>query len=151
MTADKYKMTNSPIVIVQDDEGDCELLVDVFKEIGVVNEFRCFPNPVEALEYLKTTTEVPFLIISDINMPLMNGLAFKKVIDLDTTISDKRIPFVFLSTAKENNLIDESFHLSVQGYFQKPNDIESLKEIARAIVIYWKHGAFKHTLPYATT
>jgi len=150
MTADKYKMTNSPIVIVEDDEDDCEILVDVFKEIGVTNEFRCFLHPVEALAYLKTTTEVPFLIISDINMPLMNGLAFKKVIDLDTTISNKRIPFVFLSTAKENNLIDESFHLSVQGYFQKPNDVNSLKEIAKAIVVYWKYGAFKHSLPSVT-
>ena len=150
MTADKYNMKNSPIVIVEDDEDDCEILVDVFKEIGVTNEFRCFLHPVEALAYLKTTTEVPFLIISDINMPLMNGLAFKKVIDLDTTISNKRIPFVFLSTAKENNLIDESFHLSVQGYFQKPNDVNSLKEIAKAIVVYWKYGAFKHSLPSVT-
>jgi len=132
-------MVNSPIVIVEDDQEDCELLVNVFRQIGVENELRCFLDPVKALEYLRTTTEVPFLIISDINMPLMDGLEFKKVIDLDTTISSKRIPFVFLSTAKQNNLIDEAFHLSVQGYFQKPNDIDSLKEIAKAIVIYWKH------------
>ena len=140
-------MKNSPIVIVEDDQDDSDILVKIFREIGVLNEIRCFPNPVKAIEYLRTTTEVPFLIISDINMPVMDGLAFKKVIDLDTTISDKRIPFVFLSTAKENNLIDESFHHSVQGYFQKPNDINSLKEIAKAIVIYWKYGAFQHRLP----
>ena len=146
-----YSMLNSPIVIVEDDADDCEILVRVFKEIGVLNEIRCFSHPLKAIEYLRTTTEHPFLIISDINMPVMDGLAFKKVIDLDTTISDKRIPFVFLSTAKENNLIDESFNLSVQGYFQKPNDINSLKEIAHAIVDYWKHGALKHVLPYATT
>ena len=83
-------------------------------------------------------------------MPLMNGPAFKKEIDLDPIISTKGIPF-FLSTAKENNLIDESFHLSVQGYFQKPNDINSLKEIAKAIVVYWKFGAFKHSLSSVAT
>ncbi len=140
-------MKNSPIVIVEDDKDDCELLINVFKEIGVQNEFRCFLHAPEAVEYLRTTTEVPFIIISDINMPFMDGLAFKRVIDLDTAISNKRIPFVFLSTAKENNLINESFHLSVQGYFQKPNDINSLKEIAKAIVVYWKYGDFKHRLP----
>jgi len=149
MVADKYTMKNSPIVIVEDDDDDCEMLLKVFREIGVTNEFRCFSEPLSAIEYLKGTKEVPFLIISDINMPLMNGLAFKKVIDLDTSISNKRIPFVFLSTAKENNLIDESFHLSVQGYFKKPNDLNSLREIAKAIVIYWQHGAFKHVLPFA--
>jgi CheY-like chemotaxis protein len=147
MTADNYNMTNSPIVIVEDDEDDCDLLVEVFKEIGVVNEFRCFSEPLEAIEYLKTTTEVPFIIISDINLPAMDGFKFKKVIDLDTTIRNKRIPFIFLSTVKENNLIDESFHLSIQGYFQKPNDINSLKEIAKAIVVYWQYGAFQHIIP----
>ena len=140
-------MKNSPIVIVEDDQDDSDILVKIFREIGVLNEIRCFPNPVKAIEYLRTTTEVPFLIISDINMPLMDGLAFKRVIDEDPIVSNKRIPFVFLSTAKENNLIDESFHRSVQGYFQKPNDINSLKEIAKAIVVYWKYGAFQHRLP----
>ena len=140
-------MKNSPIVLVEDDGDDCEILVKIFKEIGVLNNIRCFPNPVKAIEYLKTTSEVPFLIISDINMPIMDGLAFKRIIDEDPMISSKRIPFVFLSTAKENNLIDESFHHSVQGYFEKPNDVNSLKEIAKAIVVYWKHGAFQHKLP----
>jgi len=140
-------MKNSPIVIVEDDQDDSDILVKIFREIGVLNEIRCFPNPVKAIEYLRTTTEVPFLIISDINMPLMDGLAFKRVIDEDTVVRNKRIPFVFLSTAKQNNLIDESFHHSVQGYFQKPNDINSLKEIAKTIVMYWKYGAFQHRLP----
>lgn len=139
-----YSMKNSPIVIVEDDGDDCELLLTVFKEVGVQNEFRCFSNPIGAIDYLKSTSEVPFLIISDINMPVMDGLEFKRVIDLDTSIKTKKIPFVFLSTAKANNLIEEAFHLSVQGYFQKPNDIQSFKEIAKAIVLYWQHGAFNH-------
>ena len=135
-------MKNSPIVIVEDDKEDCEILLTAFHEIGVKNEFRCFTTPVPAIEYLRNTTEVPFLIISDMNMPVMNGLKFKSIINEDTTISSKRIPFVFLSTSKENNLIEKAFHLSIQGYFQKPNDIESLKGIARAIVEYWKHSPF---------
>ena len=137
-------MTNNPIVIVEDDKDDCEILLTIFKEIGVENDFRCFENAVEAIKYLRTTTEDPFIIISDINIPLMNGIEFKKVIDLDETISKKRIPFVFLSTSKENYLLDECFHLSVQGYFKKPSDLNSLREIAKAIIVYWKHGTIKH-------
>ena len=135
-------MNNSPIVIVEDDKDDCDILVNAFREIGVKNHIRCFVTPLPAIEYLRSTTEVPFLIISDMNMPLMNGLKFKSIINEDTTINSKRIPFVFLSTSKENNLIEKAFHLSIQGYFQKPNDIESLKGIARAIVEYWKHSTF---------
>ncbi len=135
-------MNNSPIIIVEDDHDDCELLLEVFREIGVKNQFRCFTTPLPAIDYLRNTTETPFIIISDVNMPMMNGLKFKKVINEDPVISNKRIPFVLLSTSKENKLIEQAFHLSVQGYFQKPDDVESLKGIARAIVEYWKHSPF---------
>ena len=135
-------MNKSPIVIVEDDKEDCDILVEAFHQIGVKNPFRCFTTPLPAIEYLRSTREVPFIIISDMNMPVMNGLAFKNIINEDKTISKKRIPFVFLSTSKENSLIEKAFHLSIQGYFQKPNDVESLKGIARAIVEYWKHSPF---------
>ncbi|MDB5203530.1 MAG: response regulator [Ferruginibacter sp.] len=133
-------MKLSPIVIVEDDNDDCELLMNVFQEIGVQNQFRCFDNPVSALEYLKQTPELPFIIISDISMPKMDGLAFKRVINEDNNLRRKRIPFVFLSTATSEPLLDEAFNLSVQGYFKKPNDINSLKGIALAIVEYWRHN-----------
>jgi PleD family two-component response regulator len=73
----KNSRKNSPIVIVDDDEDDIEILVNVFKEIGVTNELRCFSHPATAIEYLRSTKEVPFLIICDINLPSMTGLAFK--------------------------------------------------------------------------
>lgn len=136
-------MNNSPIIIVENDADDAELLVSVFKDIGVRNPIKCFTTPVKALEYLRSTTEIPFIIISDINMPKMSGLEFKAIINEDTDIVKKRIPFVFLSTSKENKLVDEAFHLSIQGYFKKPDDIDSLKKIATAIVAYWDHGIFQ--------
>ena len=135
-------MNNSPIVIVEDDKDDCDILISVFKEIGVKNEFRCFTTPIKAIEYLRTTAETPFIIISDINMPEMNGLKFKEVINEDKLIQHKRIPFVLFSTSKENSQIAKAFHLAVQGYFKKPGDLESLKGIARTIVEYWKHSPF---------
>ena len=135
-------MKHYPIVIVDDDNDDCEMLINSFHEIGVLNEFRCFENPVPALEYLKNTTEVPFIIISDINMPKMNGLLFKKAINEDGSIRKRKIPFVFMSTIKENNLVESAYNLSAQGYFEKPNDSNSLKEIATAIIMYWKNSSF---------
>ena len=135
-------MLSKPIVIVEDDEEDCELLVNAFKDIGVLNEFRCFGNGASALEYLQKTAETPFIIISDINMPKMNGLLFKKMINEDITLRKIKTPFVFLSTAKEHNLLESAFDLSIQGFFQKPDNINSLKEIASSIFTYWKKSKF---------
>ena len=132
----------SPIVIVEDDNDDREVLIYVFREIGIVNEFRCFGNGESALTYLRETIERPFIIISDINMPKMDGLLLKKVINEDKTLRTKQIPFIYLSTSKNVKLLETAFNLSIQGYFQKPNDIKSLKEIAKTIITYWNKSCF---------
>lgn len=131
-------MTQFPIVLVEDDKDDCEFIIGALHDVGATNEVRCFSSPVAALDYLRTTNEIPFIIISDINMPHMNGLAFKRMINSDEKLNSKRIPFVFLSTSANAYLVDEAFHLCVQGYFQKPAAVKAYYEIAKAIIEYWK-------------
>ena len=131
-------MRENPIVIVEDDVEDCEMLTGALKSIGIQNEFRCFDTPVGALQYLRSTDEKTFLIISDVNMPLMNGLQFKDTINSDDFLNDKRIPFVFLSTSATTYLVQEAFRLCVQGYFQKPNSMDGLKKVAHSIINYWQ-------------
>ncbi len=135
-------MSANPIIIVEDDTDDCEMLIETFREIGVMNEFRCFDNPIPALEYLRTTVETPFIIISDLNMPRMNGLTFKRAINEDVEITRRKIPFVIFSTASETTFVDSAYNLAVQGYFKKPADLSALKEIASAIILYWRKSCF---------
>lgn len=130
-------MRNFPIVIVEDDKDDCDLIIQALNGVGATNEYRCFSSPVEALAYLRQTTETPFIIISDINLPNMNGLAFKKVINNDEELKSKRIPFVFLSSSAKPYIIDEAYHLSVQGFFQKPSGTATYMEVAQSIMQYW--------------
>lgn len=130
-------MLKSPILIVEDDKDDCELLTTALMSIGIKNEFICFQNPAEALAYLKTTKNDTYLIISDVNMPMMNGFDFKKKINEDTRLYSKNIPFVFLSTSASSYLVNEAYTLCIQGYFQKPNDFKSMNEVARSIIEYW--------------
>lgn len=133
-------MKHFPIVIVEDDKDDCDFIIEALNGAGATNEYRCFPSPVEALAYLRETSETPFIIISDINMPNMNGLAFKKVINNDENLKSKRIPFVFLSTSAKPYIIDEAYHLSVQGFFQKPTGLASYSDVAQSIMQYWKNS-----------
>ena len=135
-------MIQNPIVIVDDDIDDCEILIESLHEIGVENEIRYFKNGAIALEYLRTTTEIPFIIISDINMPEMNGLEFRKYMNEDISLRKRKIPFVFMSTSKEHNLLETAFQLDIQGYFQKANNFKSLKEVAQTIIGYWQKSSF---------
>lgn len=123
-----------PIVIVEDDADDCEILIESLHEIGVKNEIKCFKSGIGALEYLRKTSEAPLIIISDINMPGMNGLEFRKSINEDKSLREREIPFVFLSTSKEPGLLKTAFQLGIQGYFQKQTNLTGMKEVVQAII-----------------
>lgn len=137
-------MDQYPIVLIEDDKDDCEFIIDALYSAGAKNEVRCFQSPVQALEYLRMTSDKPFMIISDINMPQMNGFALKRAINEDEKLNRKRIPFIFLSTSAHSDLVHEAHHLCAQGYFQKPVAVSAYKEIAKAIINYWKNNKYSY-------
>ncbi len=124
-------MTKGPIIIVEDDPDDQEIYAESIQAIGVTNKLHFFNGSEEALQYLSTTTEQPFIILSDINMPRMNGLQFKEKIQQDNYLKEKGIPFIFISTNVSAPAVKKAHVLSVQGYFQKPNTIEETKNMLK--------------------
>jgi CheY-like chemotaxis protein len=126
-----------PIIIVEDDHDDQELLKEVFEELNIPNIIRFFSSCFKALDYLLTTIERPFLIISDINLPAMSGLEFRMKINENEYLKKKAIPFVFLTTTRNNNFIEKAYEISIQGYFVKPFTVKDLTEMVRMIIEYW--------------
>jgi len=127
-----------PIIIVEDDHDDQELLKEVFSELKVPNILRFFSSCIEAFNYLLTTIERPFLIISDINVPPMSGLELKNKINQNEVLRRKNIPFVFLSTNAEASTIVKAYDLLAQGYFVKPVKLKDIQEMILKIIDYWK-------------
>ena len=133
-------MTKSgPIIVIDDDLDDQEILKAAAEELNIPNRFQFFTRCNHAFEYLQTTEEQPFLILCDINMPLMTGIEFKKQIDDDKKLRKKSIPFIFFSTAADKSVIDEAFiELTVQGFFKKSYSITELKKTIIVILEYWQ-------------
>jgi CheY-like chemotaxis protein len=131
-------MTKGPIVIVDDDGDDQDVYAEAIHALGIPNEIRPFETGAQALDYLNTTEEQPFIILSDINMPGMTGLELKKRIQDDPYLQSKGVPFVFISTNATNVSVRHAHALSVQGYFQKPTKLEELKTILRVLFDYWE-------------
>ena len=131
-------MTQGPIVIVDDDPDDQDIYAEAIEAIGIPNEIRPFQSGPEVLEYLNTTEEQPFIILSDINMPGMTGLDLKKHLQDDPYLTAKGIPFVFISTNASKASVRHAHALSVQGYFQKPSNMEGIKSMLRILFDYWE-------------
>jgi response regulator RpfG family c-di-GMP phosphodiesterase len=128
-----------PIILVDDDQEDEELLREALREIGIKNTLIHFDNCLTAFDYLKTTQAAPLIIISDINLPKKNGIEFKRQIDEDPYLRAKSIPFIFFSTSTDKPSVDTAYkELTVQGFFSKPISFEELKRIIKIIMDYWK-------------
>ena len=127
-----------PIIIVEDDIDDQEMIREAVEELGVKNELVFFDRSIKAFDFLKSTSQQPFLILSDVNLPLQNGIEFKRQIDEDRYLREKSIPFVFYSTAVDKNSIDTAYKdLTVQGFFKKQNRYEEVKNDLKLIFDYW--------------
>ena len=130
-------ISTDPIVIVEDDVDDQFLLQKIFERIGVSSELIFFSNGKEALEYLTSTEKETFLILCDINMPIMNGLELRSRINGNKELQKKCIPFVFLSTAARPVDVIHAYELSVQGFFVKESTLTDMEEAMRTIITYW--------------
>lgn len=128
-----------PILLIDDDHDEYELIADVLKRIDVNNRLICFSNGKEALNYLKTTSDQPFLILADINMPVMGGLELRKRIQEDERLRMKSIPFVFLTTTAQPSAIKEAYEMSVQGFFEKQSNVTAIEQLLKEIYNYWQH------------
>lgn len=129
--------TRGPVIIIEDDIDDQEMLTSVFDELGYDNEIIFFTDGDEALGYLMGTTAKPFLILSDINMPKLNGFALRDQIMENEKLRLKCIPFLFFTTAAAQNHVINAYSKSAQGFFTKPNSYGELLSIVRNIMAYW--------------
>lgn len=112
-------LKNQRVLFVEDEELAREKLAKIlsklFKEVVLAS------NGLEGLEKYeksKITNEKIDLIISDINMPIMNGLEMlEKIREIDTVI-----PLIFTTARSESDNLQKAIDLNVSNYIMKPID-----------------------------
>jgi CheY-like chemotaxis protein len=129
---------SGPIIILEDDVEDQEIMADVIRELGIPNEIKFFQSGKEFLQYLRNTTDTPLLILTDINLPVMSGIEVREKICNDDYLRKKSIPYIFLTTSDGKGILERAFDLQVQGFFQKESTLEAMKKQIKQIIDYWK-------------
>ena len=131
------KVTNKPILLVEDDQVDTMTVMRALKEIHVTNPLVHLENGEDAVNYLRDPQkEKPCIILLDFNMPIMNGIEFLQVVKNDDS-EVRCIPVVVLTTSEEQQDKVNSFNLGVAGYMAKPVDYRQFVEVMRSIDAYW--------------
>lgn len=138
---------NGPIIIIEDDADDQDALTEIFKKLNYPNKILFFFDGQKALDFINDSDDSPFLILSDINMPKLNGFALRETLKTDAKLSIKCIPYLFFSTAANQKSVIEAYSLSVQGFFVKQNSMGELEKTIFAIVEYWRRCAAPNDFP----
>jgi CheY-like chemotaxis protein len=134
-----FKMNKGgPIIIIEDDMDDQEILVSVFKELNCSNKLIFFGDSIKALEYLTDTDIEPFLVLSDINMPKLSGMELREKVHNNEDLRLKSIPYLFFSTSAEQKHVIDAYSRSIQGFFIKPTSYNKLKMVMMKIIEYWQ-------------
>jgi CheY-like chemotaxis protein len=116
------------ILFIEDDEPLCALLSKIFSryyQVKVIN------NGFDAWCSL-TEGERPDLIVSDINMPMLDGMEFLE--NLSQSGLYKDIPVVMLSGIKDATKRDECLSLGAQAFIDKPFEPGMLLETVSRIL-----------------
>lgn len=121
---------NGPVIVVEDDADDQEILTDIFQKLKYPNEILFFYDGQQALDFLNKTDIIPFIILSDINVPILNGFELRSKLKVDAQLALKCIPYLYLTTSASQKMILDAYSVSTQGFFIKEN---SIAEISKTI------------------
>ena len=123
------------ILLVEDDEIDVKALHRAFEKLKIANPVVVARDGVEALEILATLPR-PYLVITDINMPRMNGIELLRKIRQSAEFRDS-IVFALTTSNDEQDKID-AYHLNVAGYMLKTDMGTSFTRAIELIDNYWR-------------
>ena len=138
---------NGPVIVIEDDIDDQEILTEIFKKLNYPNKIIFFEDGEKALAFLNKAETIPFLILSDINLPKLNGFALREKLKTDAKLNIKCIPYLFFSTALNQKSVIDAYSMSVQGFFVKQNSMLELEKTIFAIMEYWRRCAAPNDFP----
>jgi two-component system chemotaxis response regulator CheY len=119
-------------VLIVDDSSSMRAIVrKIIKVSGFnIGEVREAADGKEAIQVL--TEEWVDLVLTDINMPNMNGLELISAMKKDEML--KSIPVVMVTTEGSEKRVQESMELGASGYIKKPFLPEDIKRTLSSIM-----------------
>ncbi len=138
----KIESDKLSILLVEDNEDDVLIAQRAFKEFKFITAVHVARDGQEALDMLTASGSRgaakplrPSMILLDITLPLMDGIAVLKRLKADPAL--RLIPVVMLTTSSRNEDIVRSYENGAASYITKPASLEDFLELARRFEMYW--------------
>lgn len=120
------------ICLAEDDPDDYYLFSKVLNEINSNIKLNWFQTCEHLLQFLETDTELPCLIILDVNIPKMGGQECLNIIKNEPNL--QHIPVIIFSTAGQPKTINMAYQAGASKYILKPFSLDEFRSIVRDIL-----------------
>ena len=114
------------VILVDDSKtilATAEMAVENLVNSGDIS-FKTYLNPAELLDLLENGNEEYDMLISDINMPQLNGLDLAEKLKVNPTFKNK--PILILTTESSADMKARGKAIGVTGWLVKPFSNEKL-------------------------
>jgi two-component system response regulator len=136
-------MEDKMILLVEDNPDDEALTLRALKKSNIGNRVVVVRDGVEALDFLFCTgayagrdpDDQPQVILLDLKLPKVDGLEVLRRIRAEP--STHMLPVVILTSSKEEQDINDSYHIGVNSYIRKPVDFNQFADAIRQLGLYW--------------
>jgi len=129
-----------PILIIEDNDMDLDFCLQAFEENAVANPVIACRDGDEALQFIDAHPSCedrlfPMLVLLDLRLPKVDGIDVLRHARQQPMW--EMVPFVVLTTSRENADIETAYQLGVNSYIVKPVDFGSFTEVVKSIKMYW--------------
>lgn len=137
-----FKTKLKEILLVEDNEGDVELIKEALKDSKYnINAIR---DGDLALDYLYKRSgfeskKTPSIILLDLNIPKTDGREILTIIKQDKDL--RPIPVIVLTSSGAERDVLECYNLYANCYVMKPVNASKFMEMIREIIRFWEDTA----------
>lgn len=136
-------MSDSIILLVEDNSTDEALTLRALRKSNVLNEVVVVRDGPAALDFLfrrgayaeRDRTQTPHLVLLDLNLPKMGGLDVLRQIRADERT--KLLPVVILTSSSEDKDLLAGYGLGANSYVVKPVNFTQFSEAVHQLGLYW--------------
>ncbi|TXE14979.1 response regulator [Seonamhaeicola algicola] len=134
-------MKNLNILLVEDDMIEVMKFNRVLSALQLDHKIIEANNGEEALKILEDKSDLPDIILLDLNMPKINGIEFLTILKEDEHL--KYLPAIILTTSSNDKDLLECFKLGIAGYVLKPLKYEDYMNSIEKLLAYWSINELK--------
>jgi two-component system, chemotaxis family, chemotaxis protein CheY len=119
-------------VLIVDDSGTMRNVIKKVLRLTGISFGNCLEaaNGQEAMAVLENNWVD--LILSDINMPVMDGFGLLRAVKSQPSFQD--VPVVLITTESNEKRLQEAMRLGAKGYIHKPFTPETVRTLVREVM-----------------